>query len=120
MTLPEQIETETDLEDALAEPSDADLDCVTRLDGDVLVLGAGGKMGPSLARRVHRAIVRSGIRRRVVAASRFSSPAVRKGLEAEGIQTFACDLLEPARNNTNGHAGSAAMLAGSSRSHANV
>ncbi len=96
MTLPEQIETEAELEDVLAEPSDADLDCVARLNGDVLVLGAGGKMGPSLARRVHRAMVRSGNRRRVVAASRFSSPPVRQGLESDGIQTFACDLLEPA------------------------
>ncbi len=96
MTLPEQIETEAELEDVLAEPSDADLDCVARLNGDVLVLGAGGKMGPSLARRVHRAMVRSGNRRRVVAASRFSSPPVRQGLESDGIQTFACDLLEQA------------------------
>lgn len=96
MTLPNHIETEAELEDALAEPSEADLDCVARLDGDVLVLGAGGKMGPSLARRVHRAMVRSGSRRRVLAASRFSSSAVRAGLEAEGIGTLACDLLDPA------------------------
>jgi dTDP-4-dehydrorhamnose reductase len=96
MMLPAHIETETALEDALAEPSAADLDCVARLDGDVLILGAGGKMGPSLARRVHRAMVRSGSRRRVVAASRFSEPAARVGLEAEGIETFVCDLLEPA------------------------
>ena len=62
MTLPSQIDTETELEDALAEPSDADVECVARLDGDILILGAGGKMGPSLARRVHRAMVDAGNR----------------------------------------------------------
>ncbi len=60
MMLPEQIDTETELEDMLAEPSDADLACVARLTGDVLILGAGGKMGPSLARRVQRAVTRTG------------------------------------------------------------
>jgi hypothetical protein len=94
MTLPEQIETESQLEDTLAEPTAADLECVARLGGDVLILGAGGKMGPSLARRVHRALVRSGTRGRVVAASRFSSPALRAALDADGIETIACDLLD--------------------------
>jgi nucleoside-diphosphate-sugar epimerase len=96
MTLPPHIDTETGLEDALAEPSHADLECVARLDGDVLILGAGGKMGPSLARRVHRAVTRSGSGSRVFAASRFSSPAARAGLEEHGIETVVCDLLDPA------------------------
>jgi len=97
MTLPERIGTETELEETLAQPSDADLECVARLKGDVLILGAGGKMGPSLARRVHRALARTGSRGRVFAASRFSSSVVRAALEAEGIQTLACDLLDSAR-----------------------
>lgn len=89
------INTEIELEEALAQPTDADLECVARLQGDVLILGAGGKMGPSLARRVQRAVTRTGSRSRVMAASRFSSAAVRAGLEADGIQTFVCDLLDP-------------------------
>ena len=96
MNLPDRIVSETALEDLLAEPSEADIACVSRLGGDVLILGAGGKMGPSLARRVHRAAGRAGGRVRVIAASRFSSAAVRNGLEAEGIRTVACDLLDPA------------------------
>ncbi len=96
MKLPDRLESETAVEDLLAEPSEADVACVRRLNGDVLILGAGGKMGPSLARRVHRAAGRAGVRGRVVAASRFSSAAVRAGLEAEGIRTVACDLLDPA------------------------
>ena len=94
MTLPDRIDTESQLEDILAEPSQADIDCVARLDGEILVLGAGGKMGPSLARRIRRAVDRTGARHSVLAASRFSSPELRAGLEADRIQTMACDLLD--------------------------
>ncbi len=94
--VPDRVRSESALEDLLAEPSEADIACASRLDGDVLILGAGGKMGPSLARRVHRAIERAGGRIRVIAASRFSSASVRTWLEAEGIRTVACDLLDSA------------------------
>ena len=96
MKLPERIDTSSQLEEILAEPTDSDLECVARLDGDVLILGAGGKMGPSLTRRVHRALTRIGHGGRVVAASRFSSAGIRASLDAEGIQTVPCDLLDPA------------------------
>ena len=95
MRLPERINSDAELEEVLAEPSDADLDCVSRLRGDVLVLGASGKIGPSLARRIHRAIGRTSGARRVIAAARFSSPDVRASLDADGIRTIACDLLDP-------------------------
>jgi nucleoside-diphosphate-sugar epimerase len=95
MTLPSEIRDEEALEDFLSEPTAADVDCVRRLTGDVLILGAAGKMGPSLTRRVHRAVVRAGSGTRVLAVSRFSTPAVREKLEADGIQTAACDLLDP-------------------------
>src|SRR4051812_10368102 len=94
MTLPGRIDTERQLESALAQPSDADVEMVSRLDGDILILGAGGKMGPSLARRIQHAISESGSRSRVWAASRFSSGAVRASLESAGIETLACDLLD--------------------------
>jgi len=74
-----------------------DVEFARRLDGDVLIVGAGGKMGPSLPRRVHRALARVGSRHRVLAASRFSSAEARGRLEADDIQTLACDLLEPAQ-----------------------
>jgi nucleoside-diphosphate-sugar epimerase len=98
MRLPERINSEAELEDILAEPSEADLACVSRLSGDVLILGASGKMGPSLARRIHRAVKRTGSASRVMAASRFSSPGkdvARAVFDAEGIRTIACDLLDP-------------------------
>ena len=95
-SLPAEIRDEAQLEEVLSEPSAADVDCVSRLNGDVLIVGAAGKMGPSLVRRVHLAAARAGSRGRVLAASRFSSPAVRDSLTADGIQTIACDLLDPA------------------------
>jgi hypothetical protein len=95
MTLPDTIESEAQLEEVLAQPSEADIDCVARLSEDVMILGAGGKMGPSLARRVHRAATKAGRGRRTIAVSRFSSDTARSSLETEGIQTIACDLLDP-------------------------
>ena len=98
MRLPERISSDAELENILAEPSEADLACVSRLSGDVLILGASGKMGPSLARRIHRAVNRTGSASRVMAASRFSSlgaDVVRATLDADGIRTIVCDLLDP-------------------------
>ena len=95
MELPERINSDSELEDMLAEPSESDLECVSRLCGDVLILGAGGKIGPSLARRIHRAVTRTGGTSRVMAASRFSSAPARASLDADGIRTIACDLLDP-------------------------
>jgi nucleoside-diphosphate-sugar epimerase len=96
-TLPQHISDEAQLEDLLSEPSTADVECVSRLKGDVLIVGAAGKMGPSLARRVHRAARRSGSTSRVLAVSRFSTSAVRQSLETDGIETIASDLLDPDR-----------------------
>ena len=95
MTLPARIETEAALEDILARPSEPDLEFAERVDGDVLIVGAGGKMGPSLARRIRRALQRTGNRHRVIAASRFSSAPARASLDRDGIETQACDLLDP-------------------------
>jgi len=94
--LPAAIEGEAQLEELLARPSSADVAFARTLAGDVLVLGAGGKMGPSLARRVRRACEAAGVPRRVVAASRFSEPGLVDSLEREGIAAVACDLLDPA------------------------
>ena len=92
MTLPEKIGSERELEDLLSEPTDEDVATVARLEPDILILGAGGKMGPSLARRVRRAAERAGNGSRVLAVSRFSSREARESLEADGIPTLACDF----------------------------
>ncbi|MXY67455.1 MAG: NAD(P)-dependent oxidoreductase [Acidobacteriia bacterium] len=64
-----------------------------RLDGDVLVLGVGGKMGPTLARLARRAADRAARPRRVIGVARFSDPSVRPRLERWGVETIRADLL---------------------------
>ncbi len=87
------IETERQLEELLATPNAADIKAMRHLSGDLMILGAGGKMGPSLARRCQRAIEAAGVPRRVLAVSRFSSASARAELEQAGVATIACDLL---------------------------
>src|SRR5262252_928931 len=88
------IETEPQLEDALTAPGPKDIEIMRRLPGDILVLGAGGKMGPSLARRIKRATDAASAKRRVIAVSRFSSNQSCAQLEDAGIETIRCDLLD--------------------------
>jgi hypothetical protein len=75
-----------DLEEALSRPTDADRATVERLSGDIVILGAGGKMGPSLARLCRRAASDG---RRITAVS-------RRAIEVEGVESIACDLLDRA------------------------
>ncbi len=90
-----QINTEAELEEFLSRPSDADVAAVAQLDGDLLILGVGGKMGPSLARRARRAAEKAKVRKRIVAVARFSDNSLRHSLESDGIETLVSDLLQP-------------------------
>jgi nucleoside-diphosphate-sugar epimerase len=87
------VENEEQLESLLSTPNAADIDMMRQLSGDLIILGAGGKMGPSLARRIKRASQTAGIERRVIAVSRFSSPQARQELAENGVETIACDLF---------------------------
>lgn len=86
--------SEDELEDLLSRPSEADRDAMRGLQGDLLILGAGGKMGPTLARRARRAADEAGVNLRVIAVARFSDPTVRQKLERWGVETLAADLLD--------------------------
>ena len=88
------IATEEQLEELLSRPNAADIEWARRLKGDVMVLGAGGKMGPSLALRARRAIDTVGVGHRVIAVSRFSEKAARELLESQRIETLPCDFLD--------------------------
>ncbi len=90
------ITTETELDERLSRPVESDVAAMAQLEGDLLVLGAGGKMGPSLVRVARRAVAETGARRRIIAASRFSVSGVAESLAAAGVETVACDLLDPA------------------------
>jgi nucleoside-diphosphate-sugar epimerase len=83
------------LEELLSEPTAAVIDTLARLDGDLILLGVGGKMGPTLARMARRASDAAGVRRRVIGVSRFSSAEQEAALRAHGVETVRCDLLDP-------------------------
>lgn len=84
---------ESELDDLLSTPRAETTDALAQCPGDVVILGAGGKMGPTLARMVRRAATDS---RRVIAVSRWSSPAAERSLNDAGVDTIACDLLDRA------------------------
>src|SRR5262250_1772180 len=89
------INNETELEERLSRPTDADAAALAAMDGDLLVLGAGGKMGPSLVKLARRAAEKAGVKRRIIAVARFSDANLPAELAANGIETIASDLLEP-------------------------
>lgn len=82
-----------DLEDGLSEPSPSLVQTMRRLKGDIMILGVGGKMGPSLARMAKRASDKADVTRRVIGVSRFSSSDQQSELQRHGVETIACDLL---------------------------
>jgi nucleoside-diphosphate-sugar epimerase len=91
---PAAIADEAQLDDLLSEPTPAVIETLRALPGDVVVLGVGGKMGPTLARMARRALERLGRRDRVIGVARFSDPALPRRLQAWGIVTVVCDLLD--------------------------
>ena len=92
---PFDVGDEAALDELLSRPQPATVEALREVDGDILILGAGGKMGPSLARMARRAADAAENRRRIVAVSRFSDPAVRSWLNDAGVETLSGDLLDP-------------------------
>jgi dTDP-4-dehydrorhamnose reductase len=88
--------SEEELDDELSAPRDATIAALARVPGDVIILGAGGKMGPTLARMAVRATGQADAkpRRRVIAVSRFTSAAAGEALRSFGVETIRCDLLD--------------------------
>lgn len=83
-----------ELEELLSRPTTPVIDALARTPGDVIVLGAGGKMGPSLATMLRRAADVRRDDRRVIAVSRFSSAAAAARLERDGIEVHRADLAD--------------------------
>src|ERR1700679_617014 len=89
-TLPETISDIATLDDLLCRPSQALIDDLKKVDGDIMILGVAGKMGPTLAGLAKAALPG----RRVIGVARFGDPAAKTWLEARGIETISCDLLD--------------------------
>lgn len=107
-----------ELEERLSRPDDATRDALRNIDGDLLILGAGGKMGPTLARMARRALDdidtrKSGPKsRRVIAVSRFSDQAVAEQLEQHGIEVVRRDLANPSTFRDLPHAANIVWMVG--------
>lgn len=77
-------------------PSQQLIQDITKIKGDILILGAGGKMGPAMAKLAKGAINESGISKKVIAVSRFSDESVWRDLNNNGVETIKADLLNQA------------------------
>ncbi len=90
--LPSEIRNEEELEELLSRPSEKLVQTLAGLDGDITILGVGGKMGPTLARMAKRAAPT----KRVIGVARFSEAGLKEKLQGWDIETVECDLLDRA------------------------
>ncbi len=86
--------SDEELDALLSAPGEATIAALASVPGDVIVLGAGGKMGPTLARMAARARGGAGARRRIIAVSRFTATGTEFSLNEAGVETIVCDLLD--------------------------
>jgi nucleoside-diphosphate-sugar epimerase len=78
----------------LLRPSDDLIADIARIDGDIIILGVGGKMGPGLARVAKQAVDKAGINKKIIGVARFSESGLQDQLDDEGIETISADLLD--------------------------
>ncbi|MBT3374333.1 MAG: NAD(P)-dependent oxidoreductase [Lentisphaerae bacterium] len=88
--LPEKIASVDMLDDLLSRPSPALVEAMRQLEGDIMVVGAGGKIGPTMARMAKRAVTEAGVEKDIIAVDVVPLPE----LEAAGITTLTCDFLD--------------------------
>lgn len=87
--------TESMLDEMLSRPSAAVIKDMKTLSGDIMIIGAGGKVGPTLAVMAKRAVKEAGLDKRVIAVSRFSDPFAANALAQAGVEMIRCDLTNP-------------------------
>ncbi|AWM87795.1 NAD(P)-dependent oxidoreductase [Microvirga sp. 17 mud 1-3] len=89
---PDRFDAAEDLDAFMTRPTRALAADLAAIDGDIMILGVGGKMGPTLARLARNAAPD----KRVIGVARFSEPGLREELKAHGVETIACDLTDRA------------------------
>ncbi|MBE1554704.1 NAD-dependent epimerase/dehydratase family protein [Sporosarcina limicola] len=82
------------LEDFMTKPSEKLIEDMKQIEGNIMILGIGGKMGPTLAMMAKKAIDAAGLKKKVIGVSRFSNGTLQEELEQAGIETIATDLLD--------------------------
>jgi nucleoside-diphosphate-sugar epimerase len=97
MQFPERFADVSELENYISQPTDALIDMMRRLDGDIMILGVAGKMGVTMAMQAANAVRAAGVRKDVIGVARFSDASLREKLERSGVKTIACDLLDQAQ-----------------------
>jgi nucleoside-diphosphate-sugar epimerase len=90
-----KMKTTEQLEERMSRPTEADIVAMRDIEGDILILGVGGKMGPTLAQLIRRSADAAGKKIRVMGVARFSDRGLPDTLRSQGIEPIACDLLEP-------------------------
>jgi nucleoside-diphosphate-sugar epimerase len=88
------METIAELEEFMSTPSKELVKDLQQLDGDIMILGVSGKMGPTLAKLAKRAVEQSGQAKKVIGVARFSDESLIDELEACGIETIKADFLK--------------------------
>jgi nucleoside-diphosphate-sugar epimerase len=101
-----------DLERRLSEPTPGVVEVLGRLEGDLMVLGATGKMGPTLARMARWGSDAAGVPRRVLGVARFASQEQEEWLRRHGVEPVRCDLLDPEQLDRLPEAANVVYLAG--------
>ncbi|MDD4869709.1 MAG: epimerase [Kiritimatiellae bacterium] len=91
---PDKISSEEQLEELISRPTGEAVAMFSRIDGDMIFLGIGGKIGLSLAAMAKRACDKAGIKKRIIGVSLFRSPGQREKIELAGIETISGDLLD--------------------------
>src|SRR5215813_8526547 len=94
MQLPDVIGTEEELDELLTRPRAPLVDFMRTLSSPFVILGAGGKMGPTLSVLAKRAAEAGGRNLDVISVSRFSDQKTREWLEQRHVRTVSCDLLD--------------------------
>ncbi len=92
-TLP-LIETEEQIENIMTTPSDDLIKTMSSIDGDIIVLGCAGKMGPTMTKLAKKAVDAGNINKKVIGVDRFIAPQFKKDFSKLGIQSIECDMLD--------------------------
>src|ERR1700740_2044490 len=91
-SLPQTISDIAALDELLCRPSQALIDDLRKVDGDIMILGVAGKMGPTLAGLAKATLPD----RRLIGVARLSEAGVKDWLQGRGVETINCDLLDEA------------------------
>jgi nucleoside-diphosphate-sugar epimerase len=89
------IQSEAELEDLLSNPSPEDVAFFRKVEGDLIILGVGGKIGPCLARRAGRAAQAAGAKIRIIGTDVHCEDLNADLLEEAGVEILCVDLLDP-------------------------